>query len=42
MEIRRKTQSAVEIGILWNYLANRFLDDVRETDLSPLRQAVYG
>jgi chromosome partitioning protein len=42
MEIRRKTQSAVEIGILWNYLANRFLDDVRETDLSPLRQAAYG
>ena len=42
MEIPRKTASAAEIGILWDYLSNRLLGEVRETNLTPMRKMAHG
>ncbi len=42
MEIPRKTSSAAEIEILWDYLSNRLFGEVRETNLAPLRKQAYG
>ena len=42
MEIPRKTASAAEIGILWDYLSNRLFGGVRETNLTPMRKLAHG
>lgn len=42
MEVPRKTSSAAEIGILWDYLSNRLFGEVRETNLTPMRKQAYG
>ncbi len=42
MEVPRKTSSAAEIAILWDYLSNRLLGEVRETNLSPMRKFAHG